>query len=276
VTTVLAALLAAGAAALIAGRPPSLVTARVGPFGRAGRVEPTNLIPRRWRQRDLALGAVGGAAVGMAAAAVTGAVVGVIVGVGVTLNRRRRRSQVVQRALERDVINGCLSLAAELAAGTPGAQALAAVADEWPSLFGRAAARATMGGDPVVALREAAQRPGAESLGAVAVAWQVSERTGAGLAAVLVTVADALRAEESVRREADAHLATVRSTSRLLALLPVATVVLFSVGGAAPVRFLTSTPYGIACLLCAGLLVSAGLLWVDRMARAAVRSAWAR
>lgn len=275
-TTVLAALLAAGAAALIAGRPPSLVTARVSPLGGAGRVDPAALVPGRWRHRDLALGAVGGAAVGVAAAAVTGAAVGAILGIGLTLTRRRRSTQAAQRALERDVVAGCLSLAAELAAGTPGAQALSAVADDWPSLFGRAAARAAMGGDPVVALREAAQQPGAESLGAVAVAWQVSERTGAGLAAVLVTVADALRAEESIRREADAHLATVRSTSRLLALLPVATIVLFSAGGAAPVRFLTTTPYGIGCLLCAGLLVAAGLLWVDRMARAAVRSAWAR
>lgn len=274
-TTMGAILLAAVTAALVVGPAPNLVSLRVGRPGRPGPADPADPSTRRWRHHQLALSALGGAAVGLAVAAAIGAVVGVIVGVGLALIRRSRRTLAVQRARERDVVDGCLSLAAELAAGTPGVQALAAVAADRPGLFGRAAARAAMGGDPAVALREAARQPGAESLNAVAVAWQVSERTGAALATVLVTVADALRAEESVRREADAHLATVRSTSRLLALLPVATLALFSAGGAAPVRFLTTTPVGLACLVCAGLLVAAGLLWVDRMARAAVKTTWA-
>lgn len=188
--------------------------------------------------------------------------------------RRRARRRSVHRGSD-DVVEACLSLAAELRAGAPPPQALSVAADEWPGLFGPAAGRTSIGGDPVAALRETASSPGAGALRAVAAAWEVSERTGAGLSAALVAVADTLRSEAVVRREGAAALATVKATARLLALLPVGTLLLFSAGeGGAPVRFLLGDPYGICCLVVAGLLVGAGLTWVDRMSRRALRSAW--
>jgi tight adherence protein B len=67
----------------------------------------------------------------------------------------------------------------------------------------------------------------------------------------------------------------VRATSWLLALLPVGTLLLLSGGGGAPLRFLTGSPYGLACLGTAAALVGLGLWWIDRLARSAVKSVWA-
>ncbi|HEY9408056.1 MAG TPA: type II secretion system F family protein [Jiangellaceae bacterium] len=238
----LPALLAGVAAALASGRGASLVDRRLGHLARPVR----GASPRVGGMRRVAEAA-----------------------------RRRARRRSMQRGRSDDVVEGCLSLAAELRAGAPPTQALAVAAGEWPGLFGPAAGRASIGGDPVAALRETATSPGAGALRAVATAWEVSERTGAGLSTVLVAVADTMRSEAVVRREGAAALATVKATARLLALLPVGTLLLFSAGeGGAPVRFLLGDPYGICCLVVAGLLVGAGLMWVERMSRRALRSAW--
>jgi tight adherence protein B len=190
------------------------------------------------------------------------------------LLRRRARSRRSRRQTHSDVTDACLALAAEFAAGAPTMSALHTVSVDWPELFATAAGQAATGGDPVRALRQTAERPGAEALAAVAAAWEVSERTGARLGTALVAVADAIRADDAVRREADAQLGMVRATARLLALLPVATLALFSAGAGDPVGFLVGTGYGLACLAAALVLVGTGMLWVDRTARVTTRSAW--
>jgi tight adherence protein B len=111
-------------------------------------------------------------------------------------------------------------------------------------------------------------------MSAVAAGWQVSERTGAALAVVLTAVADALRADAAARREADAQLSTVRVTARLLAILPVGSLVLLSGGDLAVLRFLVDSPVGLACLGGAVVLVAAGLWWVDRLVRSATKPSW--
>jgi tight adherence protein B len=116
-------------------------------------------------------------------------------------------------------------------------------------------------------LRDCARKPGAEALTAVAAAWEVSERTGAALSSVLVAVADSLRAQASTRREAEAQLASVRSTARLMAVLPVGTLAVFSAGDTSAIAFLTNTAYGWACVGMAAVFIAAGVLWVDRTAR---------
>lgn len=175
---------------------------------------------------------------------------------------------------EADVIEACLALAAELQAGASAARAIAAVADDWPGLFGSAAAHAATGGDVAAALREAATAPGAASLRAVAAGWEVTDRTGAPLSRVVVAVADSLRTEAAVRREALTQLAAARATARILAVLPFGTLLLLSGGDGAAVAFLVSGPIGLASLGGAVLLVAIGLWWVGRLARSASRSPW--
>lgn len=266
-TRLLAIVLAGLAAAIWVGRP-SLLARRLG-RSRGGS-------PATWRPgRAVVLGAGGvvGATAGLLLAGPVGAAAGLA---SVPVTRwwlHRRRVLRARRRRETDVAEGCVALAGELASGVPAARALGAVAAEWPELFGPAAGRAALGGDPAAALRQTAATPGAGALGAVAAAWEVSERTGAGLSAVLVAVADSVRAEATVRREAEAQLASVRATARLMAALPVATLLLFSAGAGDAVGFLTGTAAGVACLALAVVFVATGLFWVDRVSRG-TRSLW--
>jgi tight adherence protein B len=247
VIDLLAILLAGSAAGLLAGRRPDLLKARLGADAGTGARpsrRPAAQVGRRaGRRRPLV----------------------------VALRGRRAGG-----ALEGHVADACLALSAELRAGAPVQRALFAVANEWPDLLEPAARAASVGGDVARALRETAELPGAAALRAVAAGWEVTERTGAPLSTVVVAVADALRTEAAVRREAQSQLATARTTARLLAALPLATLLLLSGGDGAAVGFLVTSPYGRVCLGAAVVFVAAGLWWVDRLARSVTRSSWSR
>lgn len=217
----------------------------------------------------LAVGAVTGLATGgPALALLASAIVGLLV-----VTRRRSAAARRHQHAETAVAEACLLLAAELRSGAHPRDAISVVAAEWPDLFGSVARRAEVGGEVSSALREAT-RPDRPALSAVAAGWEVSERTGAALSDVLTAVADSLRADSTARREAEAQLSPVRATGRLLALLPVGTLLLLSGGDPAPLQFLVDTPYGWACLAGAMVLVALGLWWIDRLVRSASRSAW--
>jgi tight adherence protein B len=207
---------------------------------------------------------VGGVPLGVTAAA--------IVAIG-TASRRWTSDARRARDRERVVCAACLALTAELRSGAHPLHALRMAATEWPDPFAAAMRQAEIGGDVAAALRAAAG-PGRSALHAVAAGWQVSERTGAALADVLTAVGDSLRADAAARREADAQLATVRVTARLLAVLPVVSLVLLTGGNLEAVRFLVGTSAGVACLAIAVALVGAGLWWVDRLARSATKPSW--
>jgi tight adherence protein B len=178
------------------------------------------------------------------------------------------------RNIEVAVAEACLLLAAELRSGAHPRHALSVVAAEWPDLFGAAARWANVGADVASALREQASIPGRSALSAVAAGWELSERTGAALSEVLTAVADSLRAAGAARREAEAELSSVRVTVRLLALLPIGTLLLLSGEDAQALRFLIGAPLGIACLGGAIVLVAVGLRWIDRLARSTTTSTW--
>ncbi|WP_162450426.1 type II secretion system F family protein [Phytoactinopolyspora mesophila] len=272
---------AAIAAALLAGPPPSLVRSRLGApaailTSRAARPHIAAPVSPPWIRLpplrvQMILSACAGAVIGLTVAPPGGVLVGALAPpAGIMIWSRHRRGAVLRKRAA-DVAEACLALAGELRAGVPPVHALRAVAAEWPELFGPAAGRVAAGGDPAAALRSTAAQPGALPLKAVAAAWEISARTGASLSTVLTAVTDSLRAEESVRREAGSQLASVRATARLLAFLPVATLLLFSTSGTerTPVEFLLGSAYGLACLAAALIFIAAGLSWVERVSRAA-------
>ncbi|TDD70475.1 type II secretion system protein [Jiangella aurantiaca] len=267
--TGLVAIVLGGLAAVVWVGRPSLLAARLG-LPAARRAE----VWRRLSPRMVLLGSTVAAGTGgLAVAGPVGLAAGLFaVPFGQSWLRRRRQRQA-RRRRDADVAEGCVALAGELASGVPPAGALSAVAVEWPDLFGPAAGRAALGGDPSAALRATGARPGAGALRAVAAAWELSERTGAALSSVLVAVADSVRAEATVRREAEAQLAAVRATARLMACLPVATLLLFSAGDGDALGFLTGTPVGLGCLVVAALFVAGGVFWVDRVSQQ-TRSSW--
>ncbi|MGH3458456.1 type II secretion system F family protein [Aeromicrobium sp.] len=155
-------------------------------------------------------------------------------------------------------------LSAELRAGILPGHALAALADDVPSLR-PAAVAASQGGDVVAALRAASAQPGAGALSDLAGAWHVGERAGAPLAAVLDRVTQTVRDDAEVDRDVQAEAAPARATGRLMAVLPLLGLSLGAGMGADPVHVITQTVVGAACLAGGLALACVGILWVDRI-----------
>jgi tight adherence protein B len=173
---------------------------------------------------------------------------------------KRRRASVVEL---------CAAVAAELSAGRSAREAVEAAARGIPWVSGLADVAASPHGDVAQALRSAAELPGGEGLRQLAACWQVAERVGGGLAAAVDRLGRSLRDDEQVRREVAAQLAGPRATSLLLAVLPVAGLLMGAALGVAPWRVLLGTPVGLSCLALGLLLEVAGLVWTGRIVRAA-------
>jgi tight adherence protein B len=163
----------------------------------------------------------------------------------------------------------CQAVRAELRGGRESHTALAdAARTTCPELADRLAAASATGEDLFPVLRAEARTPGREALTYLAACWQVSEG-GAGMADAVGHLATALRAVEAQRREVRAELAGVRSSSRMLAGLPVIGVVLGTGMGASPVGILFHAAAGQVCLVLGVALVAGGMAWMNRIVRAA-------
>jgi tight adherence protein B len=256
--TPLAALLAFTAAVLILpprGRGLHRLTAPV----------PTRSRPldRRWLMAPLVVtvALVGGAQIVMSALALA-----VIASLVITQRaQHRRRSAAAARRTQ--IIEALDILAADLLAGRPPIDALEGAATICPD-FQVAHAAAKLGGDVPKALEVAAESPGADGLGALAAAWQVAEESGAAFASLTERLATSLRADEAIHRQTAASLSGARSTARILAGLPVFGIALGYSLGAKPLTFLTATPAGWLCLTSGLGLTALGLHWTTRMAEA--------
>lgn len=179
---------------------------------------------------------------------------------GERLELDRRRAETV--AL-------CLALRAELRGGREARTALAdAARSTCPELADRLAAAVETGDDLFPVLRAEARTPGREAFAYLAACWHVSEG-GAGMADAVGHLATSARAAEAQRREVRAELAGVRSSSRMLAALPVVGVILGTGMGAGPVGVLFHTVAGQVCLALGLACVAGGLTWMNRIVRAA-------
>ncbi|WP_308042339.1 type II secretion system F family protein [Streptomyces sp. 8L] len=276
-----AAALCAGCAVWLAGAGRSRRRARAlsaGFPGGSGPAAPALERATGWLRRGA--GALGREWLCLPAAvlvAVAGAsVLPLVAGVcAVPLVRRRLGARARRRAAERRgdaVVALCGTTAGELRAGAQPARALtdAAVAtgglggDEGPVV-----AAVRFGGDAPGALRRAARAPGADGLVGLAACWQVAVDGGAGLAAGLDRLEDALRAESEQRLSLRAQLAGAWSTVGVLALLPLVGLALGAAMGAHPLRVLLHTPAGLTCLAVGALLEATGLWWAGRIVKAA-------
>lgn len=199
-------------------------------------------------------------------------VLAVLIGpAGIVLLRRRRRQVAALERASR-VREVCEQLAADLAAGLSVAAALAGAAASWPE-WEPVARTDRLGGSAAAAMQELADAEGAGDLRQVAGAWQLSQRSGAALAAALRGVALGLADQEQTRRVVRSELASARSTARLVTALPVATLVMGS-GMGDPVGFLVGTPVGWACLASGLGLAVLGLCWLEQIAAWVEGEAW--
>jgi tight adherence protein B len=185
--------------------------------------------------------------------------------------RYRRRAVAGSRRECAEIVH---ALAAELRAGRPAASALGVVAGSarWLQEPLLAAAQAVRNGaDAATELRRVAAVPGCAPLVAVAAAWSVTERVGGPVADVLDRIGAGLEAEHAHRESIEAALAGPRATTMLLAVLPLLGVALGRSMGADPLGLLLHRPLGWALLTAAGLLETAGLWWMRRITRSAMR-----
>jgi tight adherence protein B len=160
--------------------------------------------------------------------------------------------------------------AAAIVAGHPPTSALAEAGSRAADdALRRFAAAALVGADIGSALVDLAVVEGSDGLAAVAACWAIGEQTGAALGRSLQQVATGLRADDAARREVRSVLAPARATARILAALPAFGLLLGASLGGQPVRWLLGTAAGCGCLLLGVVLSAVGMVWVDRMARAA-------
>ena len=219
--------------------------------------------------------------------------------------REVRRRAAGRREERRRAVEACGALAGELRAGRPPGAALAVAAELaiGPSrdALRSAAAAAGLGGDVAAALlttertlsgrplsgrplsgppssgppssgRHVPGRPSPgtatavpEVLRALAACWTVCAASGSGLATAVDRLGEGLRADQDRRRAVEAELAGPRATAGMLAVLPVAGLLLATGLGADPAGVLLHTPLGLACLVGGLLLDGLGLLWTGRL-----------
>ena len=184
----------------------------------------------------------------------------------------RRRERRPAQATGGRVLEACEHLASELApVSRPGPPWRAR---RTTGRCSRPVAEAfRVGSDVPAALRAVATRPGADDLRLLAAAWHVAHRTGQGLADAVDRVARQLVDARATRRVVDGELASARATARLVALLPVAALLMGSGVGGDPVGFLLRTPAGWLCLATGLAFGLAGLWWIEALARDADRGA---
>ncbi|MFC9128799.1 type II secretion system F family protein [Streptomyces sp. NPDC057099] len=217
---------------------------------------------------------------GLVLAVLGASVLPVVLGAaGMPLLRRVRLAGRAGRDRERRadaVIALCGALAGEVRAGRQPGEALLRAARDCGGLVDAQAtvlAAARFGGDVPGALEAAARQPGGEGLRGLAACWRVAVGQGAGLAAGLDRLADALRAERDQRSDLRAQLAGARITAVMLAGLPALGLLIGTALGAEPFQVLLHTAAGLGCLAVGGVLEGLGLWWVLRIVRGAEAAA---
>jgi tight adherence protein B len=203
-------------------------------------------------------------------------------------DRLTRLRDGVRRLLDRDeteqsTVDLLSAVGAELRAGAPPDVALRRALAELgaagstrgqPELPATTAAL-KLAGDVAAGLRaDAGDRCNSayrDCLLGLGVCWQVSGSSGAGLGNAVARLAQSERSRAGLRRELHAELAGPKATAVLLAMLPVAGIMLGTALGAKPLAWLFQSPLGWVDLAVAGLLVGLGLRWVRRIVNSVER-----
>ena len=257
-TVLVAVALAAASAAVLAGDPGHWRLAALQPA-------PSYVLPRLpwW-----GLGALPGLVAGPVVA-----VLGVVAALLLRSSLAARRQARADAEERRRALEAMAVLSADLRTGRSPAEALAAAAEAacggTATALASAAAAARVAGDVPGAL-VAADCVVPEILRALAACWSVTAVSGSGLAAGVERLEEGLRAAAVQRRAVESELAGPRATAALLAVLPVAGVLLATALGADPVHVLLHTPVGLVCLLAGLGLDVLGLAWTRRLVARAV------
>jgi tight adherence protein B len=217
-----------------------------------------------------AVGVIGGGVILDGPRGAVLAMAGVIVGLTVRGLFRQRAARRLEQQAWSEVARGCSLMASQLHVGLVPAEALAAAAAEVPVL--RSGAHALeLGGDPTRIWQVEARQGGHGGLQDLARAWRVSIQTGAPMSATLDQVSAGLVADQSLNSVVAGELSAPRATGKVMAALPVCGIVLGYLLGGNPIDWLLDHAVGWGCLLAGVLLACLGVLWIETLARRAVR-----
>lgn len=228
---------------------------------------------RRWLL--IILGASGGGAAVVLlspATLATGALI-----VVVTLIRRRRRRQHQLRHDEGRILAAALeTLAGELSVGAHPVHALNAASIEATGTVGIAlrtvAARARLGADVGAGFMAMAQLSTVPIYWErLAICWQLAIDHGLALSTLIGTAYRDIVQRQRFTDQVEAGLAGARATAGILALLPILGIALGELMGAKPIAFLIGGGTGSGFLFVGVLLLSAGLIWADRITDRSIR-----
>ncbi|MEU9042491.1 MULTISPECIES: type II secretion system F family protein [unclassified Kitasatospora] len=269
------------------GRRSRLVLAGSGPPVRGPGPGLEAARPGRLRLSEVLTPELLALPVGLAAGQATASPVPVLAAALAVLPLRRwrlhRRLAAEARQRAAAVVELCAGLARELRGGATPERALHLVTarlatdpDGRRRLGEEPVARLAAGrygADVPAAFHLLAELPGGSGAAAIAACWRVAADSGAGLAAALDRVAEALRGERALAEEIAGELAGPRATIAVLAALPAAGLLLGAALGARPLAVLLHTTAGLGCLAAGALLEGLGVFWTARIVRSAARGA---
>lgn len=263
-----AALMVGLAAGLVVGAPPTASARRLRP-PRAAHGSSLPAVAVALSGGAVALGAAwlilgAGSVLWIVAVAVAVSTLGWL-----EHGRRARREQ--SRAAD-ECAQAARALSLMMRSGNLPRVALAESAKDFP-ILASAAAAARLGSDVGRELERAAHGAGRVGLVAVAAAWRLSERTGAPIADVLGRVAETLRRQRQLDAVVATELSAARTSGHIMATLPFLALGLGLVSGVNTLDYLLTEPLGQWLLLAGVALTSAGVIWVDTLARTGARQA---
>ncbi len=156
-------------------------------------------------------------------------------------------------------------------AGVPVAQAIRNIGDiyDWPAgpEFRRIGQNLQVGNDMTTVLDEAELRIRVADFSFLCVCLQLQRETGGSLSATLTNLAGVIRERRDLRLKARALTAEARIMSKVLAAIPMVMLALMWFISPDYIRVLFQTKNGNVILACAGLLLSIGLVLVNRLSK---------
>lgn len=143
--------------------------------------------------------------------------------------------------------------------------ALASAGGPWAEEAGAVVAAVHHGAPLEQALESWCHRSRSHEVRLVADAVVLADRSGGSTADALDAVARSLAQRAELGREVDAASASARASAQVLVAMPAAFAVVISIADPRVAGMLLGTPLGVACLLAAVALDSAGAWWMRRL-----------
>ena len=196
--------------------------------------------------------------------------VSLVAGTLVAVRLRRRRRDRRRRGEGQQLAAALEVLVGELRIGAHPLRAFTIAACESGDAVGASmravATRAQLGADVAAGLRSMATDSSVPSYWhRLAVFWELAAEHGLPMSVLMRAAHRDIVDRQRFADRTHAALAGARATAAILACLPVLGVLLGQLIGARPVRFLFSGGPGGVLLLIGVTLISAGLIWADRI-----------